>query len=265
MIYDTFLFFNELDLLEIRLNILDKYVDKFVLVESSETFSGLSKPLYYQENKERFKQWENKIIHHIVQVTPELTKMALESPNTGNKEHWWVREFIHKENVMLPLVDCKDDDIIYVSDLDEIWNPDIKIEVEDDKVYKFKQTAYHYFLNNRSDQDIKGWDGSYCGTYKTLKKYGANHFRTEREVKSILIENGGWHFTFMGGAEAIKKKVESYGHQEYNNDYVKDNIQLCMDRNIDFVNRGFRLWKDESDLPKYLLNNKEKYAKLFRQ
>ena len=65
MIYDCFTFFNELDLLEIRLNILDEHVDYFVLAECTETFSGIEKPLYYEENKERFSKWSHKIIHHI--------------------------------------------------------------------------------------------------------------------------------------------------------------------------------------------------------
>ncbi len=69
MKYDVFRFFNELDLLELRLNILDAHVDYFVLVEATKTFSGLDKPLYYQENKERFAKWNHKIIHHIITLS----------------------------------------------------------------------------------------------------------------------------------------------------------------------------------------------------
>ena len=265
MVVDCFLLFNELDLLEIRLNILNDVVDKFVICEAKETFQGKSKPLYYRENKERFAKWQDKIIHYVIEdISEEEKNKARLSPNVGAGEHWWIREYCQKESMLKALTFCQDDDIIFISDLDEIWNSSIEIKA-DDKVYRPKQTAYHYFLNNRSDQDINGWVGTRFGTYKTLKRYGINHFRTEREVRSILIENGGWHFTFMGGVEAIKEKVESYGHQEYNTDYIKNNIQNCVDRNIDFANRGFNLWKDESGLPEYLLKNKEKYAKLFRQ
>ena len=69
-IYDVFCFFNELDLLEIRLNILDPYVDYFVLYEAPRTFSGDPKPLYFQENRQRFKKWERKIIHYVVENVP---------------------------------------------------------------------------------------------------------------------------------------------------------------------------------------------------
>ena len=71
MVYDCFQFFNELDILKIRLNVLSPVVDKFVLSEATETFSGLKKPLYYEENKELFSEFADKIIHVVVEDTPE--------------------------------------------------------------------------------------------------------------------------------------------------------------------------------------------------
>ena len=71
MKYDIFTFNNELDMLEIRLNVLNDYVDYFVIVESTETFSGVPKPLYYELNKNRFSEFHHKIIHHIVTDTPK--------------------------------------------------------------------------------------------------------------------------------------------------------------------------------------------------
>lgn len=71
MVYDCFQFFNELDILKIRLNVMNDVVDKFVISEATETFSGLKKPLYYEENKEMFKEFEDKIIHVVVDDTPQ--------------------------------------------------------------------------------------------------------------------------------------------------------------------------------------------------
>ena len=71
MIYDCFTFFNELDLLEIRLKILNDYVDKFVLVEAAKTHSGLPKPLYFNENKQRFLPYQDKIVHISLDNMPE--------------------------------------------------------------------------------------------------------------------------------------------------------------------------------------------------
>jgi beta-1,4-mannosyl-glycoprotein beta-1,4-N-acetylglucosaminyltransferase len=260
MVLDTILFYNELDLLEVRLNILDSVVDKFVIVEATKTFVGNQKPLYFQENKERFAKWSHKIVHYVIdELTDEEWAKAKLSPNVGAGEHWWVREYTHKERMLDALKFCKDDDIIFISDLDELWGPDIKIEAEHGKVYRPIQTAYHYYLNNRSDQDITGWVGTRYATYKTIKEFGINHLRTESMHPSIHIPNGGWHFTFMGGADKIKEKVENYGHQEFRG--ALSGVETAMSKNVDFLNRGFKLWKDESDLPEYILNNKEKWKK----
>jgi hypothetical protein len=267
-VYDTFLFNNELDLLEIRLNVLNEHVDYFVIVEAEETFTNIKKPLYFKENKDRFSQFGEKIIHYVVDNTNEnLWNFSKSSPNVGKGEFWWVREFYQKENILVALdkTKIKDDDIVFVSDLDEIWNPKTiysRGEYDYPQVYRPIQTAYHYFLNNKSNQDISAWVGTRFGTYGILKKFGANHFRTEREVKSTPLKNGGWHFTNIGNKDFIFNKIQSYSHQEYNHPHLKQQIDWGIDNNIDFLNRGFSLWKDESDLPEYVLLNRNKYEKI---
>lgn len=247
MIYDCFSFFDELDLLEIRLNILNDYVDKFVIMESPETFFGKPKSLIYKENKNRFKFWEDKIIYHIIDDFPndeELYKKAINSPNTGidpNKDIWWIREFYQKESLNRVLINCNDDDIIYVSDVDEIWNPKNKILCDSQNVYKPVQINYPFYLNNRSNQDPQSWTGTRFAKYNVYKKYGANHFRTEREAKSIKILNGGWHFSWLS------KKMDKYG-----DGHPDQNIRFNFVKNT-------HMWKDESDLPEYILKNKDKF------
>lgn len=267
MVYDAFLLYNELDLLEIRLSILDPYVDKFVIVEATETFVGKPKPLYFEENKERFTKWKDKIIHYVVrEIPPEIQAEALASPNTGNKEHFWLREYAHKEFILKALEGCKDDDIIFISDLDELWNPEtVMIEVINDQVYRPIQTAYHYFLNNRSDQDIGGWVGTRFGNYKTLKKHGVNHFRSEWCCPSVRIENGGYHFSNMGGLEALKQKLTAYSHVEWSTPQILARLEPAMKHGVDFAGRGFNLWVSEEELPQYLKDNKTKYAHLFKK
>lgn len=266
-IYDTFLFNNELDLLEIRLNILENHVDYFVLIEAKETFTGLDKPLYYLENKERFEKWNQKIIHFVVKNDDEnLWNYSRNSPNVGAGEHFWIREFYQKENI-LKAFQADDNDIIFVSDLDEIWNPDRVnpnlLDFSNNNVYRPIQTAYHYYLNNRSDQNIHGWVGTRVGKFSILKNAGVNHFRTEMFTRSIPISNGGWHFTNIGNSDFIKQKLNSYSHQEYNREDVVEFIEESINNNVDFLNRGFSLWKDESELPIFLKENKDRYNKLF--
>lgn len=244
-VIDLFYFNNELDVLEIRLNILNDYVDKFVIVEARETFSGVPKPLYYLENKERFAKWNNKIIHHIAEETPELKKQAILSPNTGNGEHYWVREFIQKESAKEALKFCDDNDIVFISDVDEIWNVPKKV-YEDNIIYKPKQLPYLYYLNQRTDEDWLGWTGTIFTRYANIKDACINHLRTDSMTEYEVIENGGWHFNSIFGRN---KKQKSFQHPIYEND-------------TEWKRREVNMRKDEKDLPKYILLNKDYYIKI---
>lgn len=245
-IYDCFYFFDELELLKIRLNILDSYVDYFLIVEADESYYGKEKCLIYKKNYEYFSKWNHKIIHHVVDRFPNNKKhyeKALNSPNTGPnhlpKDHWWLREFYQKETFIDDLLDCNDEDIIFISDIDEIWNPKIKISVEQSKVYRPIQTTYPFYLNNRSNQNINCWTGTRFSNFKTLKNYGPNHIRTEREVSGIPIPDGGWHFSWLG------KKMDKYG-----DGHPDAPVRFNMIKNVN-------MWKDESELPSYILDNKK--------
>lgn len=250
-IIDLFYFNNELDVLEIRLNILDSVVDKFVIVEARETFSGVPKPLHYLENKERFAKWNDKIIHHIAEETPELRKQAILSPNTGNGEHYWVREFIQKESAKEALKFCDDNDIVFISDVDEVWNKPDKFEglkvIANACIIKPVQIPYMYYLNQRTDEDWLGWTGTIWTKYKNIKDACINHLRTDSMTEYFVI-GSGWHFNSIGGKE---KKREAFNHPVYENE-------------SEWKRREVNMRVDEKDLPNYLIENKEKYAELFK-
>jgi beta-1,4-mannosyl-glycoprotein beta-1,4-N-acetylglucosaminyltransferase len=281
-IYDVFTFFNELDLLEIRFEILDPVVDYFVIVEATETFSGKAKPLYFEENKDRFKKWQHKIIHHVIRDVPkdpnelrqrlegsphmspldlQIINDALTSDNIAPGAIHWFKEFYQKESIKKALINLNDIDICFVGDVDEIWNPQLIIDYSRDTIYKLRQKVYAYFLNNRTSEP---WAGTLMTQYKNIKDACLNHLRTPRKTKYIYLSNGGWHFTNMGGADQIKKKLESYGHQEYNTNMVKADLENKILNNQDFIGRKFKFWKSEKNLPPYILNNKEKYKKYFK-
>lgn len=265
MIYDTFSFFNELDLLEIRLNILNKYVDYFVLCESPKTFSGLNKPLYFKENKNRFTKWKKKIINFIVDDYPKDQKIyqLMNSRSYVPKDlvHY-CRAFYQKESIKKALVGLKDDDICYYSDVDEIWKPQ-KI---DNASYKLWMKCYTYFLNNRSSEV---WAGTVVTKYKNIKNGCLNDLRAN---PTNFKSDGGWHFTNMGGVGAIRSKIEAYDHQEFNKSDIKSSIEKRIKNNEDYLGRKhdyagkrFKFWIDENDLPQYLKNNREKYLYMFKQ
>lgn len=247
MIYDCFSFFNELDILEIRLNILDEYVDFFVLGESEQTFSNKEKPLFFQENKQRFNKWSDKIIY-------------IKHPKINLTNSFEIAAF-QKDNLKTGLINASDDDIVYFGDVDEIWIP----KQIDDKVYNLRQLNYSYYLNNRSSEQ---WVGTIVSKYKNIKNGSLNYFRANHTNE---LDNGGWHFTNMGGVEQILKKIDSYDHQEFNNEYTKSQIKYRIENNLDYVGRHLDwlgkpfLFKVEDDgLPIFLKDNKENYKHLFK-
>ena len=172
-VFDVFTFFNELDLLELRLEMLDPYVDQFVLIECVETFSGKQKPLHFMNNKERFSKYLHKIYHHVTYdppksfedlqqrlTNPNIDKdvkqvciQALTSSNVPKGELHWLKEFYQKETIRFAIENAgaENDDIIFVTDLDEIWNPELDYtQIENDKIYKLKQLEYSGYMNIRS-------------------------------------------------------------------------------------------------------------------
>lgn len=242
MTYDCFTYNGEADILELRLNILDKEVDYFVLYESPEAFSGKEKPVYYAENRMRFKKWEHKILNFVIQPK--------EFPNA------FERAAYQKDSIRFALKDCKPDDTIYYGDVDEIWKPQTQEG-------KLRQLNYSYYLNNRSSED---WQGTNVFKYKNIRNL--NDIRADH---SVILEDGGWHFTNMGGAHVIRKKLEAYDHQEFNTDEVKSQIEERIENGEDYVGRArdwqgkpFRFWIDETNLPDYILNNREKYGYLLK-
>ena len=261
-IYDLTTFNGEFDLLEIRFNILKDYVDKFIIGESIETFSGKVKPLYWIErDKDRFEEWEDKVVYHTVTNydDPEILAQLETRPYVDQPA--FVRSFYQKEMLRktLETLNPDDEDIVIYGDADEIANPEILKKV-DDKVHKLRQLAYSYFLNNRSAED---WRGTIVTKYKNLRGKCLNDMRAN-PIEEDILENGGYHFTNLGGLEAIKKKIESYDHVEVNIPWVKEGLAERMELNVDFLGRGYNMWKDESQLPQYILDNKSRYKHLWK-
>lgn len=282
-IYDAFNFFNELDLLEIRLNILNNYVDYFVIVESTLTHSGQPKELFFEKNKERFKKFEHKIIHYTISnplknfddakkrlenpttstIEKEILKAALTSDNICPGSNDFLRDFYEKESVKIPLQSLSDNDFCFVSDLDEIWNPELIIDYSQDDIFKPLLDNYVYFLNNRSNE-IEGGTGTIGTKYKNIKDDCLGHLRSTRKTRYTRLLKGGWHFTFQGKIDMIRKKLEAYSYQGPVNLKARSKINKKIDNNEDIFGRHFTFWKDESKLPKYILDNRKKYKYLLK-
>ena len=286
MIYDCFTFFNELDLLEIRLNILSPFVDKFVLVEATKTHQGKEKPLHFADNKKRFEKFFDKIIHVVVDEYPDYEG---KSP--------WVLEHHQRNMIMKGLTECKNDDIILISDLDEIPSPEKISEYKNKKGIKiFRQKMFYYFFNciNVSHEKKYRWNGTVMLNYNkikapqdfremSLRMLGLYHIKFTHRVywhlnkfinfdikgyKAVFINDGGWHFSYLGGVESIIKKLESFAHSEYNKDEFKDakNIEAAINSGKDILGRNFKYKIIDMDntYPKYILDNLEKYKNFIK-
>lgn len=258
-VIDAFTYNGERDLLDLRLNILDEYVDEFVIVEASQTFSRKQKPLYFERDRDQFKKWGYKIKYFVVNDWGDerIWEMARNSPNTIGASHWR-QEFYIKEHLQKALNHLQDDDVVLIGDCDEVWNP--KILDTWFAVTKLKLKVYSYWLNNRSSEEF--W-GTIISTWGELKKYCLNEIRQNPHFKTGT--DMGWHFTSMGGYEAIKQKLsDSYTEESYWNPQVQAHLEENMANNKDFLGRDFTYTLSEEDWPQWLKDNRDKYKHLIK-
>ena len=202
-IYDCFIFFNELEVLQIRLEELYDQVDHFVIVESQETHRGARKKLNFLANQQMFKKYLDKIVY----VPVERIK-ASKSPKS------WTRENFQRNQIMRGLANCKKEDIILISDLDEMpARADIPRLI--DRLLECKvpllfcgHKTYRYFLN-RWDAPNTPWAGTAVMTYGFLKKHSPQYVRRRKDWKDFPLVQSGWHLTTMGGCQKVIEKYES--------------------------------------------------------
>lgn len=269
MIYDCFTFFNELDLLEIRLNILNEVVDKFVLVEATRTYKNKPKELYYENNKERFKQFEDKIIHLVLNDFPADEQLEA-----------WTIENLQRNYIMEGLKKCQDDDIIMISDLDEIPRPELIKKVYNlNKIVAFDLDVYTYFLNNYT-VGLNWTHGTKLLSYKNCKsilnntsnkKYGivpdVNFGTTPTLIrlyygnKQKHIKHAGWHFSYIGGVDALITKYSAILEGDKDISTKEEGVKLINSKK--FLDKYYLMpvCIDET-FPEYIRDNKTKFADL---
>src|SRR5581483_10986722 len=144
-IIDTFLYNGERDVLKLHFEILNPYVDRFIICEAKTTFSGFKKPLYFSEHVNSFKKFWNKIDYYIINERYSFKEIELAetSPNTKGAHHW-KNEFLQKESILKALkkYNVRDDYIVYIGDTDEVWEP-----YGGELPAKLKLRVYAYNLN----------------------------------------------------------------------------------------------------------------------
>jgi beta-1,4-mannosyl-glycoprotein beta-1,4-N-acetylglucosaminyltransferase len=285
-IYDCFTFNNELDLLELRLKILDPVVDYFVLVEATKKHSGDNKPLFFEENKKRFKKWESKIIHVIVKDMPRPGKIFF-------KDNWrlnsvfglgrWKPEIYQRNQIRRGLRDCRPEDIIMISDLDEIPNikkiPELINLLKTEIIVSFNQKLYYYYLNGFANDK---WYGTRACTFRSLKAHFGSKPDRVRRLRSLLfrinrffgkkeniITPGGWHFSYIGDVKSIIAKISATSHSEIDKSENKDPLKIKerIESGKDILGRDMRInyVPVDSTFPDEIFKNKKKYSKIIKK
>ncbi len=259
-IIDSFIFYNELDMLTYRLSILNEFVDYFVLVESTHSFSGNLKELFYYNNKDLFKDFNHKIIHVVVDNLP------FKKPNINiSTNDQWINEAFQRNSIKsgIDIIDFSNEDIILTSDLDEITNPEILKKLKNNELQyntnglnRLALDMYYYNLNTLVGRQC--WHGIKLFNFKTYKNLNLSfqEMRTYEWTNHVnIIENGGWHLSYFGDIKFIQNKIRNFSHQEFNNEVYnsESNIEQNVNNQTNIFDQNKQLInipiKENNNLP----------------
>ena len=285
-IFDCFMYFDEEIVLEVRLNMLNKYVDYFVIVESTYNHRGDKRRLLFNINK--FEKFKNKIIYLIYDENPQNIEKVLENDSPSEVSKKYILNAAKRENgqrnyIFNALEKANNDDLILISDVDEIPNLEaLDIDKIDKKIILFKQEMFYYKFNLKLPNLI--WTGTKACKKKNLvspqwlrnikdRKYPFyrldTFFSNTKFIDVKIISNGGWHFSNIKTASEIEHKLKSYlHHREFDlnpmsakeiDDIIKNKqaiYDLKVDKRINKIGDGSKLEKYPfNKLPKFLQEN----------
>jgi len=252
MLIDAFTYFNEKELVELRLKYLDPIVDCFVIIESNITFTGKEKKWNFPEIlKNNLKEFAHKIQYH--QLNIKLSEIK-------NEESWiigdikgddfWRIENFQRNYIKKVCSKFSDNDILIISDLDEI--PSIKklkfILSSDFKKISPLALEQHLFHLDSNYLRLESWRGSIVTTMKDCNTSSPQMFRRLRNKISHLTD-AGWSFSSFGGYQRVKEKIESYAHSEHNSEKFKspEHIANCQKTGADLFHRKIKSKKVTRD------------------
>lgn len=269
-IYDCFTYCGEDLLLDIRLKTLNEAVDKFVIIEGNRYFNGDKKPKLF--NIEKFKSFKSKIDYYFIQDYPV---------HSGNN---WDYEYFQRNKIELGLNDLEDNDIILISDVDEIPNLKNKNFLKFDSTV-FLQNMYYYKFNIHYSEGLK-WSNKWPGTKSCKFKFFNSaqkvrqfrvkkipRWRFDQKIKRYIEKDGGWHFAYLMNTDEISKKISRFSHEiEHllkNTDYNEVSLQ-----NKNLINKKILNLEDpygrknvklkkvilDDSFPNEVIKNQKKYS-----
>jgi beta-1,4-mannosyl-glycoprotein beta-1,4-N-acetylglucosaminyltransferase len=267
-IYDCFPFYNELDLLELRLSELYDYVDHFVLVEANTTHQSNPKPYYFEDNKSRYARYLDKIIHIKVDNMP------------GHADAW-VNEKHHRDQIMqgIDRYEGDENDLVFISDLDEIIRPKALEHIVNspNSLFALRMSLHNFKFNYLRTQpgqyDIWGMavrksliDKDFSPT--EIRRLRFNFMQSPYQFKDSgieVVEHGGWHFGYMGDNEWLINKAKNFAHAEVNRPEfieqidVEKSIAERREWNRGNANDRYEIVELDSYFPRTILENQDQY------
>ena len=289
-IFDCFMYFDEEQVLDLRLNVLYQNVDYFVIVESIYNHKGEKRNLLF--NSQKFEKFNDKIIYLVYDKIPQLVEPIKETDNEKEKDGKYIMNALYRENaqrdfILEGLKNAKKDDLILISDVDEIPKlSSVNLNHIKNEIILFKQDMF-YYKYNLSLPNFK-WTGTKAVKKKNLvspqwlrnvkdRKYPFyridTFFSDKKYIDIKIINDGGWHFSNIKSPEMIEHKLRSYlHHREFDqvslsieeiNELVKKKqaiYDLRVDKRVNKVGNGVILENFEmKKLPNHINDNIDKY------
>ena len=255
MIVDNILLHDEIDMLELRLNVMGDHVDRIVIVESDHTFTNIPKPYHFEENAERFSRWFDKILY-VKAVSPKHV-------DPWSNEHW------SRDQMAKGWTDLTDQDILIVSDVDEVIRPEAidYIKNTTHNYYGLIMPVSYYKFNYVDVHSTGIGYVAWAGAFRNIGDYPPHQLRKFRgnEKSCVWIHHAGWHFSWIGNDKYLNNKLKSFSHTEFDNDEVAkklSSIEEIIANKIDHLRDDRKKWdvvKLDNYFPQYILDNKQKY------
>jgi hypothetical protein len=266
-IFDAFPFWKELSLLELHLEEIGDLVDRIILVESSYTYTCGRKPLYFSENRARFARWLPKIEHVIVDELGPLL------PGWNQN---WSHEIYQRNQIAIGLerAGARDEDIVLVLDVDEIPSRWVVEGLRRGKYGTLREkpcwlrTRLHYYYLDCVTAGPNEWYRACACSYGWLKKRQVHFARVDdfQVFPRNVIDNAGWHFSYLGDAAFISEKIQTTTHTEFNLPELRD-VEMIERRRrsgADVLGRQFgcNFIPFDGSFPETVKANRQKYVDL---
>ena len=277
-IFDSFRFFNELDVLEVRFNLLYDLVDFFVITECPYTIMGDEKPLYYWDNRDRFDKFNDKVIHDIMDDIPDnfdnyVERRGYHTPYNSidrncNQKYIdiplrYQRDMYARDYTAYSIekAGAKSDDVIITSDADEVINPLVLQSLDwfdKNNHYVALQRHFYYKFNILREEN---WMGSRICTWDTLRQTSVDQLR-QNHHNSHRIESGGWHWSYFGNIDTIEQKLNACADSQHKSKDLSDKVKMGKDT----VGRSdsYNPVPIDDSFPEYIQNNQKKYAEFIK-